>query len=90
MTQTYNPKTYVEHPVICLACGKMRDQVVASNKNGYPMVDKVACDGCSNSAFVVNPFRHHLVIAAMALEIARLRLDILDLQEETDSTGEER
>lgn len=90
MGNRYSPKSYVKHPVICLVCGKMAPQVVPSNSNGYPSVNKVPCNACSNEAFVVNPFQQHFVIAAMAKEIARLRLDILDLQGEVDSRGEDR
>lgn len=87
---THKPKLKVEMPVICLTCASMHRQYVKADENGFCDADLVKCEKCQNKAYVQHPFRHRFLLGAMAKEIAKLRLDVMHLQELIDGDNSDR
>ena len=72
-------REYSLSPIICLTCGFDGEKPVPA-RDGVPVADTCRCPRCSKRAYVQNPLRSRFVIAALAKEVAKLRLDIMDLQ----------
>ena len=87
---TYKPNLMVEMPVICLTCASIHTQYVKADENGFAKVDFVKCEKCQNKAYVQHPLRHRFLLADMVKEIAKLRLDVMSLQEELAGDNDDR
>lgn len=78
-------KEYRLTPIICLTCGYDGEKSVPV-KLGLPEVDTCKCPKCSQTAYVHYPLRQLLVINALVKAVIKLRLDVMDLQDD----GEDR
>jgi len=78
-------KEYRLTPIICLTCGYDGEKPVPA-KAGLTTVDICKCPKCSKTAYVHSPFRQRFVVNALVKEVIKLRLDMIDLQDD----GEDR
>ena len=76
-------KEYRLTPIICLTCGYAGEKPVPA-KLGLPEVDICKCPKCSKTAYVHHPLRQRFVIDALVKEVIKLRLDMMDLQDDSE------
>lgn len=72
--------------VTCLSCGQTSPAFVFKNSDGNGLAATARCPKCSNRAYTNNLHGLWAFMQAAAHEIARIKLDMIDLQDD----GEER